>query len=62
MSDQECSSPSVGQAHPAPRIFNPPQLRRKVTARLLPQFVGHDAFDHCRIAVLFDEELAHATL
>lgn len=35
---------------------------RKVTARLLPQFVGHDAFDHCRIAVLFDEELSHSSL
>jgi len=29
---------------------------------LLPQFVCHDTFDHRRITVLFDEELAHATL
>jgi transposase InsO family protein len=33
-----------------------------VTTRLLPQFVGHDAFDHWRIAVLFDEELSHSSL
>ena len=38
------------------------KVTRIVTTRLLPQFVGHDAFDHWRIAVLFDEELSHSSL
>jgi len=37
-------------------------VRNSVTARLLPRFIRHDAFDPCGIAVLFDEELMHAAL